>query len=65
MEAGRLPRMLAGRLCACRLPVDVFWPASVGGYWVTGEPMEAIEQVIINDLFSSSASRRRPSTGPT
>jgi len=30
--------------------------AWVGGYWVTGEPVEAIEQVIINDLVSSSAS---------
>jgi hypothetical protein len=56
MEPGWPPRMLAGRLYACRLPVDVFWPHRWAAARVTGEPAETIEQMIINDLVSSSAS---------
>jgi hypothetical protein len=35
---------------AYRLPADAFRPHEVGGYWVADEPMNAIEQVVIDDL---------------
>ena len=50
IEAGWLPRMQACRLYAYRLPAEVFRPHEVGGYWVTDEPVEAIERVVIDDL---------------
>jgi hypothetical protein len=50
MEAGWLRRMRECRLYAYRLPADAFRPHEVGGYWVAGEPVNAIEQVVIDDL---------------
>ena len=58
MEAGWLPRMQACRLYAYRLPAEVFRPHEVGGYWVAGEPVEAIEQVIVDDLVDRHAAAR-------
>jgi hypothetical protein len=40
------------------LPAEVFRPHEVGGYWVAGEPVEAIEQVIIDDLAGRHAAAR-------
>jgi hypothetical protein len=50
MEADWLARMQACRLYAYRLAGEVFRPHEVGGYWVADEPVDAIEQVIIDDL---------------
>ena len=40
---------------AYRLPAEVFRPHGVGGYWVADEPVEAIEQVVIDDLVGRHA----------
>ena len=70
IEAGWLKRMQACRLYAYRLPAETFRPHEVGGYWVADEQMEAIEQVLIDDLLGgtpmsgSSYGSRRPS-GPS
>jgi len=58
MEAGWLPRMQACRLYAYRLPAGAFRPHEVGGYWVADEPVEAIEQVIVDDLAARHAAAR-------
>jgi hypothetical protein len=58
IEAGWLPRMQACRLYAYRLPAEVFRPHEVGGYWVAGEPVEAIERVIVDDLVGRHAAAR-------
>jgi hypothetical protein len=55
MESGWLPRMRACRLYAYRLPAEAFRPHEVGGYWVAGEPVEAIERVIVDDLVGRHA----------
>jgi hypothetical protein len=55
MEAGWLGRMQACRLYAYRLPAEAFRPHEVGGYWVADEPVEAIEQVILDDLLGRHA----------
>ena len=55
MEADWLPRMRSCRLYAYRLPAEAFGPHEVGGYWVAGEPVEAIERVIIDDLVGRHA----------
>jgi hypothetical protein len=44
MEADWLEPMRDCRLYAYRLPTDPFRPHEVGGYWVTDEPVNAIEQ---------------------
>jgi hypothetical protein len=56
MEAGWLERMLDCRLYAYRLPTGAFRPHQVGGYWVADEPVNAIEQVVIDDLPGRHAS---------
>ena len=50
MEAGWLERLQDGRLYAYRLPAEPFRPHEVGGYWVADEPVDAIDQVVIDDL---------------
>jgi hypothetical protein len=55
MEADWLPRMRDCRLYAYRLPTDPFRPHEVGGYWVTDEPVNPIEQVVIDDLLGRHA----------
>ena len=56
MEAGWLRRMQECRLYAYRLPTGPFRPHEVGGYWVAGEQVDAIDQVIIDDLAGRHAS---------
>ena len=55
MEAGWLGRVRECRLYAYRLPTEAFRPHEVGGYWVTDEPVDAIEQVVIDDLVGRHA----------
>jgi len=55
VEADWLPRMQSCRLYAYRLPLEVFRPHDVGGYWVASEPVEAIERVTIDDLVGRHA----------
>src|ERR1700722_952216 len=50
MEGGWLQRFRDCRLYAYRLPVGAFRPHQVGGYWVADEPIEAIGQVVVDDL---------------
>jgi len=50
--------MQACRLYAYRLPTEAFRPHEVGGYWVADEQMEAIEQVLIDDLLGKHADAR-------
>jgi hypothetical protein len=56
METAWLGRMRDCRLYAYRLPADPFRPHDVGGYWVADEPVDAIEQVVIDDLVGRHAS---------
>jgi hypothetical protein len=59
VEADWLARMQACRLYAYRLPADSFRPHEVvGGYWVSEEPVEAVEQVVIDDLIGRHARAR-------
>lgn len=57
MEAGWLQRMQECRLYAYRLPTGPFRPHEVvGGYWVAGEQVDAIDQVVTDDLAGMHAS---------
>jgi hypothetical protein len=56
MEADWLMRMRDCRLYAYRLPIGPFRPHEVGGYWVADEPVDAIEQLITDDLLGRHAS---------
>ena len=55
MEAGWLGRVRECSLYAYRLPVAAFQPHEVGGYWVAGEPVDALERVIVDDLVGRHA----------
>ena len=55
IEGGWLERVRSCRLYAYRLPADAFAPHEVGGYWVTGQPVEAVEQVTVDDLLGRHA----------
>jgi hypothetical protein len=55
MECGWLRRMQDCRLYAYRLPSEPFRPHEVGGYWIADEPVDAIEQVVIDDLLGRHA----------
>lgn len=55
MESAWLERMRATTLYAYRLPPAGFRPHSVGGYWVSDAPVEAIEQVVVDDLIRRHA----------
>ena len=55
MEGSWLRRMQECRLYAYRLPHEAFRPHEVGGYWVADEPVEAVEQVVIDDLVARHA----------
>jgi uncharacterized protein DUF6886 len=56
IEADWLPSMRDCRLYAYRLPTELFRPHEVGGYWVADEPVNAIEQMVIDDLLVRHAS---------
>jgi hypothetical protein len=55
IEASWLDAMRTCRLFAYRLPVDGFEPTDVGGYWVSGKPVEALERVEIDDVVGRHA----------
>jgi len=56
MEAAWLERVRGCRLYAYRLPTEPFRPHDVvGGYWVAGEPVPAIERVDVDDLMGRHA----------
>ena len=56
MEAGWLERMRHATLYAYRFPAEGFRPhESVGGYWVAGEAVEAIDRVPVTDLIGRHA----------
>ncbi len=50
IESDWLARMQHCRLYAYRLPADGFRPHEVGGYWVSTNEVDALEQVVIDDL---------------
>ena len=55
IESDWLERMRACRLYAYRMPGGVFRPHHVGGYWVTGQVVEATERVLVDDLLGQHA----------
>jgi hypothetical protein len=55
MESGWLRRMQECRLYAYRLPHEQFRPHEVGGYWVAEEPVDAVDQVVLDDLVPRHA----------
>jgi hypothetical protein len=55
IESSWLERMQECRLYAYRLPAGPFRPHEVGGYWVADEPVDAVEQVVIDDLAGRHA----------
>lgn len=55
IEAEWLNLVRACRLYAYRLPGESFRPHEVGGYWVSAQPVEAVEQVVIGDLLGRHA----------
>ncbi|HEX3723553.1 MAG TPA: hypothetical protein VHV31_12235 [Nitrolancea sp.] len=58
IEASWLERVRSGRLFAYLLPLETFRAHDVGGYWVSTEPVKAIEQVVIDDLLGLHAAAR-------
>ena len=58
IEADWLERVRSQQLWAYRLPTDPFRPHQVGGYWVTDQPVTAIERVVIDDLIGRHARAR-------
>jgi len=55
MESGWLEPTRECRLFAYRLPAEAFRPHEVGGYWVAAQPVDAIDQVVIEDLIGRHA----------
>jgi hypothetical protein len=55
IESAWLARLQSCRLQAYRLPAGSFRPHDVGGYWVSDEPVEAIDRVVIGDLLGRHA----------
>lgn len=55
VESGWLTRIRDCRLYAYRLPAETFRPDEVGGYWVSEEPVEAVERVALDDLVGRHA----------
>jgi hypothetical protein len=58
IETGWLRRVQVCTLYAYRLPAGAFRPHEVGGYWVADGPVEAIEQVAVDDLLGRHADAR-------
>jgi hypothetical protein len=59
IEADWLDRMRTCTLYAYRLPAAAFRPhLVVGGYWVADQPVDAIDQVVIDDLPGRHAAAR-------
>jgi hypothetical protein len=57
-ESGWLKRIRACRLYAYQMPAQAFRPHEVGGYWVTDQQVDAIAQVVIDDLVDMHAGAR-------
>ena len=55
MEAGWLARMRECRLYAYQLPAGPFRPHEVGGYWVADQAVDALDQLVIDDLAGRHA----------
>jgi hypothetical protein len=55
IETAWLERMQSCRLYAYRLPTIPFRPHEVGGYWVTDQPVEAIDRVHITSPLARHA----------
>jgi hypothetical protein len=55
IEAGWLVRMRECRLYAYGLPDGPFRPHEVGGYWVAGEEVDAVDRVVVDDLVGRHA----------
>jgi hypothetical protein len=55
IESHWLAALQSCRLQAYRLPPASFRPHEVGGYWVSDEPVDAIEHVIVDDLLGKHA----------
>jgi hypothetical protein len=55
IESDWLDRVRQCRLFAYRLAADTFRPHEVGGYWVSDQPVDAIERVLIDDLLGRHA----------
>jgi hypothetical protein len=55
IEAAWLPQMLECRLYAYRFPVEPFRPHDVGGYWVSGDPVRAVDRIVVDDLVGRHA----------
>jgi hypothetical protein len=58
IEAEWLDQVRRCRLYAYRLPAGTFRPHEVGEYWVSDQSVDAIEQVIIDDLLGRHARAR-------
>ena len=58
IEAGWLVRMQDCRLYAYELPAEAFRPHVTDGYWVCDEPVDALDQVVIDDLLGRHARAR-------
>ena len=58
IEADWLVRMQTCLLYAYRLPVELFRPHDVGGYWVSDETVDALERVVVDDLLGRHATAR-------
>jgi hypothetical protein len=58
IETDWLGRMQDCRLYAYQLPPAAFRPHETGGYWVCDEPVDALDQVVIDDLLGRHARAR-------
>jgi hypothetical protein len=58
VESAWLDRMQACRIYAYQLPAETFRPHDVGGYWVSEEPVQASDQVVLRDLVGRHARAR-------
>jgi hypothetical protein len=55
MESAWLDRMRACRLYAYRLPAEPFTQHTVAGYWISRDPVDALDRIACGDLLSRHA----------
>jgi hypothetical protein len=58
MESAWLARLRACRLYAYRLPAAPFTRHQTGGYWTSGQPVDALERITYGDLLARHAEAR-------
>ncbi len=58
IESAWLERIRACRLYAYRLPAGPFTRHEVGGYWVSREPVDALDRIDCGDLLAGHAGAR-------